>query len=113
MDIKSELHFETNIKQDWKKYDNLDIHNLMFLDVTFPDAYNFSNVSDHDISFLNLFERKYNTNQGKYTHIAYNIMMHFCSDFSYFKFQNVTDGGKINTYARLYHYVDYELVPVE
>ena len=98
---------------DWKKYDNLDIHNLMFLDVKFPDAYSFSNASDHDISFLNLFERKYNTNQGKYTHIAYNIMMHFCSDFSYFKFQNVRNGGKTNTYAPLYHYVDYELVPVE
>ena len=98
---------------DWKKYDNLDIHNLMFLDVKFPDAYNFSAASDHDISFLNLFERKYNTNQGKYTHIAYNIIMHFCSDFSYFKFQNVTDGGKINTYAPLHHYVDYELLPVE
>jgi len=98
---------------DWKKYDNLDIHNLMFLDVKFPDAYNFSNVSDHDISFLNLFERKYNTNQGKYTHIGYNIIMHFCSDFSYFKFQNLRNGGKTNTYAPLYHYVDYELVPVE
>jgi hypothetical protein len=98
---------------DWKKYDNLDIDNLMFLDVKFPDAYNFSNASDHDISFLKLFEQKYNTNQSKYTYIAYNIMMHFCSDFSYFKFQNLRNGGKTNTYAPLYHYVDYELVPVE
>jgi hypothetical protein len=39
-------------------------------------------------------------------------MMHFCSDFSFFKFQNITNGGKINTYAPLHHYVDYELVPV-
>jgi hypothetical protein len=85
----------------------------MFLDVKFPDAYSFSNASDHDIAFLNLFEKKYNTNQGKYTHIGYNIIMHFCSDFSYFRFQNVIAGGKINTYAPLYHYVDYELVPVE
>jgi len=98
---------------DWKTYDNLDIDNLMFLDVKFPDAYSFSNASDHDISFLNLFEKKYNTNQDKYTYIAYNIMMHFCSDFSYFKFQNVTGGGEINTYVPLSHYVDYELVPVE
>jgi hypothetical protein len=98
---------------DWKKYDNLDADNLMFLDVKFPDAYSFNNASDHDISFLRLFEQKYNTNQAKHTHIAYNSMMHFCSDFSYFKFQNVADGGKINTYAPLYHYVDYELVPVE
>jgi len=98
---------------DWKTYDNLDIDNMMFLDVKFPDAYSFSNASDHDISFLNLFERKYNTNQDKYTYIAYNIMMHFCSDFSYFKFQNVTGGGKINTSVPLSHYVDYELVPLE
>jgi hypothetical protein len=98
---------------DWKKYDNLDIHNLMFLDVKFPDAYSFSNSNNHDVSFLELFENKYNTNQAKYTHIAYNIVMHFCSDFSLFKFQNVTGGGRINTYAPLHHYVDYELVPVE
>jgi hypothetical protein len=97
---------------DWKKYDNLDIHNLMFLDVKFPDAYSFSNSNNHDVSFLELFENKYNTNQAKYTHIAYNIVMHFCSDFSLFKFQNVTGGGRINTYAPLHHYVDYELVPV-
>jgi len=98
---------------DWKKYDNLDIHNLMFLDVKFPDAYSFSNTSNHDLSFLKLFEQKYNTNQAKYTHIAYNIMMHFCSDFSLFKFHNVTGGGRINTYAPLHHYIDYELVPVK
>jgi len=98
---------------DWKKYDNLDIHNLMFLDVKFPDAYSFSNANNHDASFLKLFEQKYNTNQAKYSHIAYNIIRHFCSDFSLFKFQNVTGGGKINTYAPLHHYVDYELVPVE
>jgi len=98
---------------DWKKYDNLDIHNLMFLDVKFPDPYSFSKFSKHDISFLNLFEKKYNTNQAKYTHFAYNIMMHFCSDFSYFSFKNLIDGGKTNSYAPLHHYVDYKLVPLK
>jgi len=98
---------------DWKKYDNLDIHNLMFLDVKFPDAYSFSNANNHDASFLKLFEQKYNTNQAKYTHIGYNIIMHFCSDFSLFKFKNITGGGRVNTYAPLHHYIDYELVPVE
>ena len=97
---------------EWKKYNYLDADNLLFLDVKFPDPYSFGNTSDHDISFLNLFERKYNANKDKYIHIAYNIMMHFCSDFSYFKFQNITNGGRINTYAPLHHYVDYELVPV-
>ena len=40
---------------DWKKYDNLDINNLMFLDVLFPDPHYYSNSSKHDISFINLF----------------------------------------------------------
>ena len=98
---------------DWKKYDNLDIHNLMFLDVKFPNPYSFNKFSKHDISFVKLFEKKYNTNQGKYTHIAYNTLMHFCSDFSLFRFKYLKNGGKINTYSPLHHYVDYELVPVE
>ena len=98
---------------DWKKYDNLDIHNLMFLDVSFPDPYCQINTSKHDIAFINLFEKKYNTNQAKYSHIAYNIIMHFCSDFSIFQFKNITSGGKVNTYAPLHHYIDYELVPIK
>jgi hypothetical protein len=97
---------------DWKKYDNLDIHNLMFLDVKLPDPHYYSNTNNHDISFLILFEKKYNTNKAKYTHTAYNIIMHFCSDFSLFKFQNIKVGGRVNTYAPLHHYVEYELVPV-
>ena len=98
---------------DWKKYDNLDIHNLMFLNVKFPNPYSFNKFSKHDIYFVKLFEKKYNTNQGKYTHIAYNTLMHFCSDFSLFRFKYLKDGGKINTYSPLHHYVDYELVPTE
>ena len=98
---------------DWKKYDNLDINNLMFLDVLFPDPYYQSTISKHDIAFNNLFEKKYNTNQAKYSHIAYNIIMHFCSDFSLFQFQNKTGDGKVNSYAPLHHYVDYKLVPVD
>ena len=98
---------------DWKKYDNLDIHNLMFLDVKFPDPYSFSKNSNHDISFVKLFQKKYNTNQAKYTHIGCNIIMHFCCDFSLYKFRNVTGGGMVNTYAPLHHYVDYELIPVD
>ena len=98
---------------DWKKYDNLDIHNLMFLDVKFPDPYSFSKFNNHDISFVKLFQTKYNTNQAKYTHISYNTLLHFCSDFSLFRFKYLKDGGKINTYSPLHHYVDYELVPVE
>ena len=97
---------------DWKKFDNLDIHNLMFLDVLFPDPFYQSTKSKHDITFINLFEKKYNTNQAKYTYVAYNIIMHFCSDLSLFEFKNITSGGKVNSYAPLHHYVDYKLVPV-
>ena len=97
---------------DWKKYDNLDIHNLMFLDVKFPDPNYYSNTNNHDIFFINLFEKIYNTNQAKYTHIAYNTLMHFCSDFSFLSLL-ILKMEEINTYAPLHHYVDYELVPVE
>jgi len=39
--------------------------------------------------------------------------MHFCSDFSLFSFKSLKNGGKINTYAPLHHYVDYEFIPVD
>lgn len=65
---------------EWKKYDNLNIDNLMSLDVTFPNIYNFQLGSDHNNAFVRLFEQKYKTNPVKYTQIAYNIMMDFCSE---------------------------------
>ena len=61
----------------WKRYDNLDIENLMELDVHLPVSNAFSYKNKHDKAFLKLFESKYNTNQAKYSHIAYNIIMHF------------------------------------
>ena len=97
---------------DWKKYDNLDIHNLMFLDVKFPDPYFYSNIGYYDTSFDNLFLKKYNTNKQRYTDVGYNIVMHFCSNYSLFKFQNINGGGKINSNCPLHHYVDYVLVPL-
>lgn len=96
----------------WKRYDNLDVENLMELDVHLPVSNAFSYNNRHDISFLKLFESKYNTNQTKYTHIAYNIIMHFCSDFTAFQFQRVRGGGKINIRAPLHHYENYELKPL-
>ena len=97
---------------DWKKYDNLDIHNLMFLDVKFPDPYFYCNIGYYDTSFDNLFQKKYNTSKERYTDVGYNIIMHFCSNFSLFKFQNINEGGKINSNCPLHHYVNYELVPL-
>lgn len=97
----------------WKNYDNLDVEDLMEIDVHFPiyNIFNYNNI--HDRAFLTLFENEYNTNQGKYTHIAYNIIMHFCSDFKFFFFKRFNNGGKINIRSPLYHYIDYELVPAK
>ena len=97
----------------WKRYDNLDIDNLMELDVHLPISNGFSYNRKHDKSFLRLFEKKYNTNHAKYTHIAYNIIMHFCSDFTTFQFKRVRGGGKVNIRAPLFHYKEYELIPVK
>jgi hypothetical protein len=96
----------------WKRYDNLDIENLMELDVHIPVANAFSYKKKHDKAFLKFFESKYNTNQAKYTHIAYNIIMHFCSDFTVFQFKRKSGGGKVNIRAPLFHYKDYELIPL-
>jgi len=97
----------------WKRYDNLDVENLMELDVHLPISNAFSYKKKHDKTFLKLFESKYNTNQAKYTHIAYNIIMHFCSDFTAFQCKRKSGGGKVNIRAPLFHYKEYELVPVK
>lgn len=94
----------------WKRYDNLDIDNLMELDVHIPMSGVFNPNNKHDKSFLSLFEKVYNTNQGKYTHIAYNIIMHFCSNYNAFQFKRLNNGGKINVKAPLHHYIDYEII---
>ena len=96
----------------WKNYENLDVEDLMEVDVHFPVYNIFDYKNSHDRAFLTLFENEYNTNQGKYTHIGYNIIMHFCSDFKSFFFKRFNNGGKINIRAPLYHYIDYELTPV-
>ena len=57
------------------------------------------------------YNKKYNTNPGKYTHIAYKIIMHFLTNTKVFEFKNLSSGGKININAPLYHYDNYELIP--
>ena len=96
----------------WKRYDNLDIGNLMELDVHLPISNSFNYNNKHDKAFLDLFEQRYNTNQGKYTYVGYNIIMHFFSDFRKFQFRRLSKGGRINMKAPLYHYKDYELIPL-
>ena len=84
----------------------------MEIDVHFPISNSFSYNNSHDLAFLHLFEKKYNTNQAKYTHIGYNIIMNFCSNYKAFKFKTLNNGGRVNIKAPLYHYDDYKLVPV-
>ncbi len=96
---------------DWKKYDNLDINNLMFLDVHFPDPYAFNYTEAHDAAFLRLFETTYRTNIARYSFLGYNVIMNFCSDYKNFDFKKLNNAGRINTNVPLHHYVNYELVP--
>ena len=93
----------------WKRYDNLDINNLMELDVHLPISNGFSYSREHDKSFLRLFEIRHNTNQAKYSHIAYNIIMHFCSDFTTFQFKRVSGGGKVNIRSPLFNVTYFDM----
>ncbi|MBG65434.1 MAG: hypothetical protein CMP73_02105 [Flavobacteriales bacterium] len=95
----------------WKNYQNLDVDDMMEIDVHFPVYNIFDKYNLDDQVFLNLFEKKYNTNPGKYTHIAYKIIMHFLTNTKVFEFKNLSSGGKININAPLYHYDNYELIP--
>ena len=94
----------------WKMYDNLDIYNLMELSVHLPVSNMLNRDSKIDIDFLRLFEKEYNTNIGKYTHVGYNIIMHFLSDQDIYHFSKSLSGIKENIKAPIYHYEDYELI---
>ncbi len=87
-------------------YDNLDITNLMEIDVHIPN----SRIVN---SFNTFFEREYNTNSRSYSIFGYNIIMHFCGDAKIYNFKKSNSGFYENSLAPLYHYVDYDLVPVE
>ena len=58
----------------WKRYDNLDIGNLMELDVHIPISNAFNTKDNYDIAFINLFEKTYNTNPGKYTFVGLSLI---------------------------------------
>tara|TARA_B100001758_G_C17983455_1_gene389378 strand:- start:114 stop:458 length:345 start_codon:yes stop_codon:yes gene_type:complete len=94
----------------WKKYDNLDIHNLMELNVHLPVSNMLDPNSKSAMDFLALFEREYNTNIGRYTYVGYNIIMHFLSDEKVYQFSRSLSGIKENITAPIYYYKDYELI---
>lgn len=95
-----------------KSYDNLDITNLMELDVHIPNSRSIDYTNSFDKSFLTLFEKEYSTNVRKYTKVAYDLLMHFCSNSKIYEFVKIKNGYHENNKAPIYHYSDYELIPV-
>ena len=96
-----------------KSYDNLDITNLMELDVHIPNSRSIDYTNSFDKNFLTLFEKEYSTNVRKYTKVAYDLLMHFCSNSKIYEFEKIKNGYHENNKAPIYHYSDYELIPVD
>tara|TARA_B100000287_G_scaffold413440_1_gene444957 strand:- start:192 stop:1490 length:1299 start_codon:yes stop_codon:yes gene_type:complete len=95
-----------------KSYDNLDITNLMELNVHIPNSSYTNYQNNFDDSFLRLFQKEFNTNVGKYTKTAYNLIMQFCGQTKYYKFKQHKKGYYENLNAPIYHYYDYGLTPL-
>ena len=94
-------------------YYNLDITNLMELNVHIPNSRSIDSSSKYDVNFISLFEKEYNTNPRKYSKEGYDIIMHFCGNANVYYFKQSSGNGYYeNISAPLYHYSDYELVPV-
>ena len=94
-------------------YDNLDITNLMELNVHIPNSRSIDFSNTYDLNFVSLFEKEYGTNPRKYSKIGYDIIMHFCGSTNVYHFKKSNSGYFENISATLYHYSDYDLVPVK
>ena len=94
-------------------YDNLDITNLMELDVHIPNSRSIDFSNDYDLNFISLFEKEYSTNFRKYSKEGYDIIFHFCGTTNIYSFQQYKAGYFENISAPIYHYSDYELIPVK
>ncbi len=95
-----------------KGFDNLDITNLMELDVHILNSRSVDYSKHYDLRFLEIFEREYKTNERKFTKVAYDIIMHFCGNSNVYEFKQNSFGFKQNTLTPIFHYSDYELIPV-
>ena len=93
-------------------YDNLDITNLMELDVHIPSSRQIDFSNHYDLTFMSLFEKEYSTNFRRYSKQGYDIIMHFCGDSDIYIFKQNKNGYYENIHAPIYHYVDYQLVPL-
>ena len=96
-----------------KNYDHLDLENLMHLDVHFPDPYYFNSNDLKDKILLNNFEEKFMAIPSRFSVVAYNIMMSFCTKNQSYEFEKFRlNGGKVNINAPLVKYLDYSLEKV-
>ena len=93
-------------------YDNLDITNLMELDVHVVSSKVIDFSDKYDLNFISSFENAYNTNFRKHSKVGYDIGMHFCGNENIFEFKKLSNGYNENRSALIYHYIDYELIPV-
>ena len=94
-------------------YDNLDITNLMELDVHIPNSRGIDFSDNYDLNFVSLFEKKYGTNARKYSKEGYDIIMHFCGNKNIYDFNRIRGGYYQSTSAPIYHYIDYDLTPLD
>ena len=93
-------------------YDNLDITNLMELDVHIPSSRQIDFSNHYDLTFMSLFEKEYSTNFRRYSKQGYDIIMHFCGDSYVYIFKQNKNGYYENIHAPIYHYMDYQLIPL-
>ena len=85
----------------------------MHLDVHFPDPYYFNSNNSKDKVLLNNFEEKFMAIPSRFSVVAYNIMMNFCTKNQSYEFEKFRlNGGKVNTNAPLVKYIDYSLEKV-
>ena len=85
----------------------------MELDVHILNSRSVDYSKNYDLRFLKLFELEYKTNERKYTKVAYDIIMHFCGNSNVYEFKQNSFGFNQNTLTPIFHYSDYELIPVE
>jgi hypothetical protein len=105
--------FTFEVIESIASYDNLEINNLMKVDVHIPFSRSIDASNDYDLNFLALFEKEYPTNVRKYSKEGFDIIMHFCGSTSIFDFKQSKTGYFQNISVPIYHYLDYELVPIE
>ena len=99
---------------NWKSFENLDVETLMKLSVHFSDPFYFDYESDSNKRFLLLYKKKFNAIADKYAQVAFNQIMHFCTDKGLYDFKKYyIRGGKVNHEFPIVKYYDYSITTVK